>query len=312
MLFRSAEIILENYGDELRGLGFNGDMQDMRDMIINILSNGLLQGEQAADNAGVGSITEPGQGGEVQSDVYSGGENAAPQGNQQVSSSEFPNNQNRDNVSPVEGAAEGGNAPGQSGVQQNESGKMYSTEELAEAKEQLGELNATSAPEFAARLFSIKPWKTLEEANAALKELLASYGETLNGQSLAVMPFLDKAQKLIADYKAAVKEPTFTEEVLENGDKRITNYNSRGEVETVATERNGKVVSVDNYDEGVLFETTTYDENGVATSVTRYDKSGNVVASQEFENSGVEKPKRSEGDEADSTPRSCFCVSKLR
>ena len=171
---------------------------------------------------------------------------------------------------------------------ENESGKMYSPEELAEAKEQLGELNATSAPEFAARLFSIKPWKTLEEANAALKELLASYGETLNGQSLAVMPFLDKAQGLIREYNKS-QEPRSVEEVLENGDKRITNYNSRGEVATVATERNGKVVSVDNYDEGVLFETTTYDENGVATSVTRYDKSGNVVSTQVFENSGVEK-----------------------
>ena len=177
---QAAEIILENYGDELRGLGFNGDMQDVRDMIINILSNGnprsyakkgaemraqesveqqisqlegiaigmgfkdtkemieyeeavvpriiqdytgfdeteyfnnlaenikydttresegtrrgseLLQGEQSADNAGTGNITEPGQGGEIQGDVYSGGENAAPQGNQQVSGSEIPNNQ---------------------------------------------------------------------------------------------------------------------------------------------------------------------------------------------------------------------------
>ena len=43
------------------------------------------------------------------------------------------------------------------GNAENESEKMYSPEELAEAKEQLGELNATSAPEFAARLFSIKP-----------------------------------------------------------------------------------------------------------------------------------------------------------
>ena len=81
---------------------------------------------------------------------------------------------------------------------------------------------------------------------------------------------------------AEIKEPTFAEEVLENGDKRITNYNSRGEVEAVSTERDGKIISVDSYDEGVLFETTTYDENGVATSVTRYDKSGNVVAKQEF------------------------------
>lgn len=92
--------------------------------------------------------------------------------------------------------------------------KMYSPEELAEAKEQLGELNATSAPEFAARLFSIKPWKTLEEANAALKELLASYGETLNGQSLAVMPFLDKAQGLIGEYNKS-QEPRSTEETAE-------------------------------------------------------------------------------------------------
>lgn len=37
---QAAESILENYGDELRGLGFNGDMQDMRDIIINILSTG--------------------------------------------------------------------------------------------------------------------------------------------------------------------------------------------------------------------------------------------------------------------------------
>ena len=186
---QAAETILENYGDELRGLGFNGDMQDMRDMIINILSNGnprsyakkgaemraqesveqqrselesvahglnfnsieeqieyeeavvpriiqdytgfdeqeyfnnlaenyeydttregegtrggseLLQGEQAADNAGVGDITESGQGGEIQGDVYSGGENAAPQGNQQVNGSEIPNGSTGEVVPPVE------------------------------------------------------------------------------------------------------------------------------------------------------------------------------------------------------------------
>ena len=186
---QAAETILENYGDELRGLGFNGDMQDMRDMIINILSNGnprsyakkgaemraqesveqqrselesvahglnfnsieeqieyeeavvpriiqdytgfdeqeyfnnlaenyeydttregegtrggseLLQGEQAADNAGVGDITESGQGGEIQGDVYSGGENAASQGNQQVSSPEIPNGLTGEVVPPVE------------------------------------------------------------------------------------------------------------------------------------------------------------------------------------------------------------------
>ena len=282
---RAAELIMENFGDELRGLGFNGDMQDMRDTIIGILSNGnprsyakkgaemraqesvdeqmsqlesiaigmgfkdademiayeetvvpriiqdytgfdeqeyfnnlaenyeydttresegtrggseLLQGEQVADNTGDANLGEPGQGGEVQGDVYSSGENAASQGNQQVnepvgnseqlSSSEIPNNQS---------VAEGGNAPGQSGVEE-------------------------------------------------------------------------------------IQKPRSVEEVLENGDKRITNYNSRGEVATVATERNGKVVSVDSYDEGVLFEHTEYDENGVSTSVTRYDKQGNAIGTQVF------------------------------
>ena len=219
-------------------------------------------------------------------------EQVAEVAREESGSSEIPNNQEplspadsspkteEQLTAPVEVKAEGGNAPGQSGV------RLYSQEELAKVKEQLGKLDATTAPAFAKRLFSIRGWNTLEEANNALKELLASYGDALHGESAAILPFLDEAQKLIADYKAAVKEPTFTEEVLENGDKRITNYNSRGEVETVATERNGKVVSVDNYDEGVLFETTTYDENGVSTSVTRYDKSGNVVAKQEFEKNG--------------------------
>ena len=80
-----------------------------------------------------------------------------------------------------------------------------------------------------------------------------------------------------------IQEPRSVEEMLDNGDKRITNYNSRGEVATVATERDGKVVSVDSYDEGVLFEHTEYDGNGKATAVTRYDKSGNVVGTQVYE-----------------------------
>ena len=96
-------------------------------------------------------------------------------------------------------------------IAENESEKMYSPEELAEAKEQLGELNAISAPAFAVRLFSIKPWKTLEEANAALKELLASYGETLNGQTAAVLPFLDEAQRLISE-NSKNQEPRSTED----------------------------------------------------------------------------------------------------
>ncbi|MBQ3121035.1 MAG: hypothetical protein IJC08_00330, partial [Bacteroidaceae bacterium] len=37
---RAAEIITENYSEELAGLGFNGDMQDVRNAIIDILSGG--------------------------------------------------------------------------------------------------------------------------------------------------------------------------------------------------------------------------------------------------------------------------------
>lgn len=167
-------------------------------------------------------------------------------------------------------------------IAENGGERMYSQEELAETKEQLGELNATSAPDFAVRLFSIRPWGALEEANAALKELLASYGGTLNGQTLAVIPFLDEAQRLISGNNKN-QETAFHETLLDNGDKKITGLNSRGEVATVTIERDGKVVSVDSYDEGVLFEHTEYDGNGKATSVTRYDKQGNVVGMQVYE-----------------------------
>ena len=37
---QAAESILENYGDELRGLGFTGDVQEVRNVIIDILSGG--------------------------------------------------------------------------------------------------------------------------------------------------------------------------------------------------------------------------------------------------------------------------------
>ena len=268
---------------------------------FNIDYNGQSNSNSLAIDSKDGQARKRGGNGDIATgERIEGGERPADstggtRGNGEVSSPEIPNNQTRDNVSPVEGVAEGevktesgevktenapseADAPGQSGVDASES-PMYTLGQLDDVKAQLGKLDATTAPAFAKRLFSIRAWNTLEEAGNALQELLASYGDTLHGESTAILPFLDEAQKLI---KAAVKEPTFTEEVLENGDKRITNYNSRGEIKTVATERDGKIVSVDSYDEGVLFETTTYDENGVATSVIRYDKSGNVVAKQEF------------------------------
>lgn len=183
---------------------------------FNIDYNGQSNSNSLAIDSKDGQARKRGGNGDIATgERIEGGERPADstggtRGNGEVSSPEIPNNQTRDNVSPVEGVAEG------------------------EVKTESGEVKTENAP---------------SEADAP-------------GQSGA----------------AEIKEPTFTEEVLENGDKRITNYNSRGEIKTVATERDGKIVSVDSYDEGVLFETTTYDGNGVSTSVTRYDKNGNVIA----------------------------------
>lgn len=156
-------------------------------------------------------------------------------------------------------------------------------------KSELGVFSADNAAEYAARMFEIYKWKTLEEANESLKQLLASYGQKLDGQTLGVVPFLDAAQDQInaerdwqryqEDLAADAAE---TVETLENGDVRRTNRNSRGEIATVAIERDGKFISVDSYDDGVLFERTDYDENGQATKVTRFNDKGEVVSEQEY------------------------------
>lgn len=74
---------------------------------------------------------------------------------------------------------------------------------IEEIKAELGILNRDNAAEYARRLFAVNPWNTLEEADAVLKDLLASYGEALNGQTLGVIPFLDEARNLISDKKVA-------------------------------------------------------------------------------------------------------------
>lgn len=117
-----------------------------------------------------------------------------------------------------EQVAEGGNTPGNGGVVDNNNARdvleraqaaQEADPEIAEnegenstleqIKAELGPLNRDNAAEYARRLFAISPWKTLEEANVVLKELLASYGETLSGQTLGVVPFLDEAHNLIID-----------------------------------------------------------------------------------------------------------------
>lgn len=90
-----------------------------------------------------------------------------------------------------------------------------------------------------------------------------------------------------------VSEPTHETETLENGDVRITNRNSRGEVTNVSVERDGKIVSVGSYQDGALFERTEYDADGNATKVTRYGKNGEVVGVQEYEGGVAKAGKRS-------------------
>lgn len=188
-------------------------------------------------------------------------------------------------------------------------------ERIGTIKAELGVFGADNAAEYANRLYDIYQWKSLEEANEVLKAVLRSY-DRLSGQSLGVLPYLDQAQKLIKGspseeevkenmrrtlldigyteeeiaaaerdgqrYEADMAEDAAeTVETLENGDVRITNRNSNGEIATVAIERDGKVISVDTYEDGVLFEHTDYDANGNATKVTRY-KDGEVVSEQEY------------------------------
>ncbi len=356
---RAAEIIYESYGDELRGLGFNGDMQDVRDMIIDVLSNGnprsfakkglemrqqtdveqqlaelrgvanalnfesieeqiayeesivprimqelkgfdeteyfnnlaenyendttresestrgsseLLQGEQFADNTGDTNLGEPGQGGKVQGDVYSGGENATSQGNQQVSGSEIPNGSTISQASDQVVDHYTLNSAG------NSTQMLKDMEAVRKSnREEYGKISPAYELFYKAKERGLYP-NELEELRAIVKG--TSLESKVDGWFTPVMAEGGNApgQSGVAE----IKEPTFTEEVLENGDKRITNYNSRGEVATVVTEHDGKVVSVDSYDEGVLFEHTEYDGGGKAASVTRYDKQGNAIGTQVY------------------------------
>ena len=128
---------------------------------------------------------------------------------------------------------------------------------------------------------------------------ISESGLVIEGIKIDVNPIRVESQKDIDRYKEksrqydeekmsknaekeGVKDPYYVEESLDNGDKRITHYNSRGEISTITTERNGNVISVDSYNEGILFEHTEYDGNGKATSVTRYDKQGKPVSSQQY------------------------------
>ena len=389
---QAAETILENYGDELRGLGFNGDMQDMRDMIINILSNGnprsyakkgaemraqesveqqrselesvahglnfnsieeqieyeeavvpriiqdytgfdeqeyfnnlaenyeydttregegtrggseLLQGEQAADNAGVGDIAEPGQGGEVQGDVYSGGENAAPQGNQQVNGSEIPNNQNRDNVSQVEGAAEGGNAPGNGALSpafeaQERKGGTITLHTRTEEKNGIkttkvvamrngSEVSMPTAafpvPEGVA--FTDIPEgvevigvKELREGNDGKTSATVFYRDKdgVEGtMETKVVPAESEAktENAVSEAEAPGQSGVVVQEAT--NEARWVAYDTSGDVASVVHERDGKVVEEEIYADGRLAERRVYDDKEDVSQIVRYHEDGSAT-----------------------------------
>lgn len=220
----------------------------------------LLQGEQSADNAGVGDIAGPGQGSEVQGDVYSGGENAASQGNQEVSAEatgevlspvevkaergekgqkavEPTGETDNSTVSQVsdqvsDQVAEGGNAPGQSGVQQNaiaaiqekidnlkefqeELTQKFREESEAKAKEQ-GDLVSTYIKERKAEnkggFYKIRPQETETKAAEEETEDGVLYRSAKENEARAIT--YDEAVQIGNDFakthKGATKKMVFS------------------------------------------------------------------------------------------------------
>ena len=104
---------------------------------FNIDYNGQSNSNSLAIDSKDGQARKRGGNGDIATgERIEGGERPADstggaRGNGEVSSSEIPNNQNRGNVSQVEGAVEGGNTPGQSGVAVPKVGKMLSLGEEA-------------------------------------------------------------------------------------------------------------------------------------------------------------------------------------
>lgn len=120
------------------------------------------------------------------------------------------------------------------------------------------------------------------------KQKSAQYDAEVSGKIEGDKQTLGKQKNKVAG------APTHETETLDNGDVRITNRNSRGEITNVSVERDGKIVSVDTYQDGALFEHTEYDADGRATKVTRYDKNGEVVGVQEYEGGVAKAGKRSD------------------
>lgn len=117
-----------------------------------------------------------------------------------------------------------------------------------------------------------------DDRQSRIDRAIADYRENVDDSPEAIAAAERDQQRYEADMAEDAAE---TVETLENGDVRRTNFNSNGEIATVAIERDGNVISVDTYDDGALFERTDYDANGNATKVTRY-KDGEVVSEQEY------------------------------
>lgn len=120
-----------------------------------------------------------------------------------------------------------------------------------------------------------------DDRQARIDRAVREYWDNLDNSPEAVAAAERDWQRYQEDVETDASSPVYTEERLDNGDVRITGTNSNGQIASVAIERNGKVISVDTYEDGALFERTDYDANGNAAKVTRY-KDGEVVSEQEY------------------------------
>lgn len=157
-----------------------------------------------------------------------------------------------------------------------EGGRSVGETEQLNQREVLGDAAGVAAPEDQGAGSSVSAQS--DDRQARIDRAVADYRENVDDSPEAIAAAERDQQRYEADMAEDAAE---TVETLENGDVRRTNRNSNGEIATVAIERDGKVVSVDTYEDGALFERTDYDANGNATKVTRY-KDGEVVSEQEY------------------------------